>query len=171
MRPTVRAVVIARDGLQCRHCGRRVVLANPGDPYRPDHLHLDHLIPWAMGGSDDADNLVVSCAGCNLGRIRPPAGAAAEHRLLWRRVGDERHWRSSKFRPPMAASHLHDSAYLFSLTEVAEILGRTVEDVLALILSGTLQGTSGTSRPIMVKFPQMFTAYVEQRMDELGWEE
>lgn len=36
----------------CAHCGR------PGS-------HVDHVIPRAQGGSDDADNLQTLCASCH----------------------------------------------------------------------------------------------------------
>jgi hypothetical protein len=31
-------------------------------------LHVDHVIPVAVGGHNDPDNLVASCADCNLGK-------------------------------------------------------------------------------------------------------
>jgi hypothetical protein len=33
-----------------------------------DNLQSDHLIPTSRGGSDSADNLVLSCASCNMSR-------------------------------------------------------------------------------------------------------
>lgn len=59
---SVRAEVIARDGLVCRYCGRRVHQRRKG----PRRLHLDHVLPRSLGGGDTADNLVVSCALCNM---------------------------------------------------------------------------------------------------------
>ena len=41
-----------RAGVRCVYCG------GPAQ-------HLDHVIPRSRGGSDDDDNLVLSCAGCN----------------------------------------------------------------------------------------------------------
>lgn len=54
---TVKQHVIKRDRSTCVYCGRTVYGNN---------LHLDHVIPWSRGGSDEADNLVVACAKCNL---------------------------------------------------------------------------------------------------------
>lgn len=51
--------VFARDGFTCRYCGRQ-----PSDVI----LHLDHIIPVSKGGTNDPENLVTSCADCNLGK-------------------------------------------------------------------------------------------------------
>jgi 5-methylcytosine-specific restriction endonuclease McrA len=45
--------VYARDGHACRYCGST------------SWLSIDHVIPRAQGGSDEADNLVVCCRSCN----------------------------------------------------------------------------------------------------------
>lgn len=50
---SVRAAVLARDGDCCRQCGAE------------HDLHLDHVIPWVRGGSDDPENLQVLCGRCN----------------------------------------------------------------------------------------------------------
>ncbi len=63
----VRARVLRRDGGVCHWC------AGPAD-------HVDHLLPLALGGTDDDGNLVAACASCNLGRgarTGPPPGLAA----------------------------------------------------------------------------------------------
>ena len=44
----------ARGAHRCVYCG-----ATEGP------MHLDHVTPRSQGGSDTADNLVVSCASCN----------------------------------------------------------------------------------------------------------
>lgn len=43
---------------KCWHCGVSV-----GDDY-----HVDHLIPIAKGGTNNANNIVISCAVCNLSK-------------------------------------------------------------------------------------------------------
>jgi len=50
---SVRKAVLRRDGHTCRWCG---ALAP---------LQIDHVEPWAFGGSGDIDNLQVLCASCN----------------------------------------------------------------------------------------------------------
>ena len=54
--PYTVAALIWRAGESCTWCGRHV---GPGD------YHIDHLVPRARGGGDDATNLVLSCPGCN----------------------------------------------------------------------------------------------------------
>lgn len=53
--------IAARDGHCCVYCG--ATAASSGA-----HLHLDHLLPRALGGADTADNLVVACRSCNSSR-------------------------------------------------------------------------------------------------------
>lgn len=53
-----RQQIYARDGHTCLYCGRRRGSAIL--------LHLDHLYPYALGGTDDPENLVTACADCNL---------------------------------------------------------------------------------------------------------
>lgn len=50
----IRDIVIARDSGVCQFCG--IV---------PKQCTVDHLIPLAKGGTDDASNLVVACRRCN----------------------------------------------------------------------------------------------------------
>ena len=50
----VRAFVYDRDGMVCRYCG------DEDGPF-----HLDHVLPLARGGDDEATNLTVACARCN----------------------------------------------------------------------------------------------------------
>jgi len=51
----VRPVVLARDGYQCCACG-----ATEGQ------LHVDHMVPIALGGGNELTNLQTLCRPCNL---------------------------------------------------------------------------------------------------------
>lgn len=58
--------VLRRDGHTCQYCGAKA----------PDvQLHVDHVVPLALGGSDKPDNLVTACRDCNTGKasIAPDA--------------------------------------------------------------------------------------------------
>ena len=51
--------VLRRDSHTCRYCGAKA----------PDvTLHVDHVTPVALGGTDRPDNLVTSCQPCNSGK-------------------------------------------------------------------------------------------------------
>lgn len=50
----IRNTVITRDGGVCQFCG-----------VKPRQCTVDHLIPLARGGTDDASNLAVACRRCN----------------------------------------------------------------------------------------------------------
>lgn len=51
--------VLHRDGFACRYCGAS------GEGVT---LHLDHVVPVAKGGKNEADNLLTACEPCNLGK-------------------------------------------------------------------------------------------------------
>jgi hypothetical protein len=51
----VKSAVLERDGEVCVYCG------NSDGPF-----HFDHVFPWSRGGEHTVDNLVISCAPCNL---------------------------------------------------------------------------------------------------------
>lgn len=55
--------VFKRDNFTCRYCARTT----------PDVvLEIDHVVPVAEGGSDDAMNLVTACWECNSGKSAVP---------------------------------------------------------------------------------------------------
>lgn len=54
----VRSAVLARDGRRCGICGGGI---QPGEP-----VHLDHIIPWSKGGSNDVGNLQPAHPRCNM---------------------------------------------------------------------------------------------------------
>ncbi len=55
----VRFEVMRRDGHACRYCGAMAPEAK---------LHVDHVMPVALGGDDSPGNLVTACVDCNLGK-------------------------------------------------------------------------------------------------------
>ena len=59
--------VFKRDLFTCQYCGRKT----------PDVvLHCDHIIAIANGGDSTIDNLITSCASCNLGKSDVPLDQA-----------------------------------------------------------------------------------------------
>lgn len=75
----LRFEIFRRDNHTCRYCGAAA----------PDvSLTVDHVVPEALGGSDEADNLVTACADCNSGKTSVPPGAplvedVAQGALRW----------------------------------------------------------------------------------------
>lgn len=54
-----RFFILRRDKHTCQYCGCRA----------PDvQLHIDHIVPVALGGGNDLVNLITSCVRCNLGK-------------------------------------------------------------------------------------------------------
>lgn len=62
----LRFEILRRDGHMCKHCGR-----TPPEV----KLQVDHVVPTALGGSDDPSNLVAACEDCNTGKSSVPADA------------------------------------------------------------------------------------------------
>ncbi len=54
--PEVKHYVFQRDNYQCRSCGKM---------QQETALELDHIIPIALGGSNDISNLQTLCRRCN----------------------------------------------------------------------------------------------------------
>lgn len=75
----LRYEVLRRDAHTCRYCGAKA----------PDVLlTVDHVIPDALGGTDDASNLVTACRDCNSGKSSTSPDAAlvegvADDALRW----------------------------------------------------------------------------------------
>lgn len=59
-RARIRDALRERDGCHCAYCGVALV---EDDPMRGESL--DHLVPRSRGGSDDLENLALSCRSCN----------------------------------------------------------------------------------------------------------
>lgn len=55
----LRFEILRRDNHACRYCGASA----PDAP-----LTVDHVVPTALGGSDEASNLVTACRDCNSGK-------------------------------------------------------------------------------------------------------
>lgn len=62
----LRYEVLKRDNHTCRYCGGKA----PDVP-----LAVDHVVPVALGGSDEPDNLVTACRDCNSGKTSTTASA------------------------------------------------------------------------------------------------
>jgi hypothetical protein len=62
----LRFEILRRDEHACQYCGEKA----PGVT-----LHVDHVVPVTLGGSDKPDNLVAACKDCNLGKTSVPSGA------------------------------------------------------------------------------------------------
>ena len=78
----LRYEILRRDNHTCRYCGSAA----------PDvKLTVDHVLPVALGGSDDPTNLVAACADCNAGKTSsspdaPLVADVEQKALLWDRA-------------------------------------------------------------------------------------
>lgn len=87
----VRKLLHRRDGFHCRCCGIPVIRSEvrqffcaqyPGAQiwgrgnasqhaaFQALWAQYDHIVPHALGGTNDYDNLLISCAACNYGRMQ-----------------------------------------------------------------------------------------------------
>lgn len=90
----LRYEVLRRDNHACRYCGASA----------PDvKLTVDHVVPKALGGKDEASNLVCACSGCNAGKSSsspdaPIVDDVAQDALRWSRARSAAiaDWRDSR---------------------------------------------------------------------------
>lgn len=81
----LRFEILRRDGNACRYCGG----------VAPDViLHIDHVIPVALGGTDDPTNLVAACKDCNIGKSSvhsdaPLVASVADDAIRWAKAMQE----------------------------------------------------------------------------------
>lgn len=54
--------ILSRDGFTCQSCGASPIKV------RGIELHIDHIIPWSIGGETIEENLQTKCQQCNLGK-------------------------------------------------------------------------------------------------------
>lgn len=62
----LRFEILRRDDFRCRYCGKVAT---------ESELHVDHVIPTTLGGTDEPGNLVCACKDCNAGKSSVPADA------------------------------------------------------------------------------------------------
>ncbi|MFC3986507.1 HNH endonuclease [Streptosporangium jomthongense] len=68
----LRSEIFRRDNSTCHYCGAKA----------PDvKITIDHVIPVALGGSDEPSNLVTACEDCNNGKTSVPPNAATVARV------------------------------------------------------------------------------------------
>lgn len=56
-----RFTILKRDKFRCVYCGKSSI-------ENDSELHVDHIYPVSKGGADTADNLITSCAQCNVAK-------------------------------------------------------------------------------------------------------
>lgn len=75
----MRFEILRRDDHTCQYCGEKAPAVT---------LHVDHVKPKTLGGSDGPDNLVAACKECNSGKSSssldaPMVAAISERNLDW----------------------------------------------------------------------------------------
>jgi len=75
----IRYEVLRRDSYTCRYCGAKAPEAK---------ITVDHVVPVALGGSDDPSNLAAACDPCNGGKTSsspdaPVVADVSEDALRW----------------------------------------------------------------------------------------
>ena len=71
---TTRYAVLERAGFKCQCCGMKPLKNNDVI------LHIDHIIPYSLGGSDSIDNLQVLCDKCNISKRNK---FIINHTIVW----------------------------------------------------------------------------------------
>ncbi|MGD9989392.1 HNH endonuclease [Pseudonocardia sp.] len=118
----LRYEILRRDNHACRYCGATA----------PDvKLTIDHVVPTALGGTDEPTNLVTACAPCNSGKSASNPDAP----LVANVADDAVRWAAAMRRAAeMQAVERHDEhTYVHTFTERwQEWHGRDGEPFLAI---------------------------------------
>lgn len=61
--------IFKRDGFTCQYCGNKPPAVI---------LHADHILAVSLGGETVPENLITSCAKCNLGKSNVPLGRVVQ---------------------------------------------------------------------------------------------
>lgn len=64
--------ILRRDEHTCQYCGAKAPEVT---------LHIDHVVPVALGGSDKPENLVAACKDCNVGKSSIAPGSPLVQKL------------------------------------------------------------------------------------------
>ncbi len=114
----IRFEVLQRDGFKCRYCGK--VAAET-------ELQVDHLKPFADGGTDEGDNLVTACNDCNRGKgdmpaIRDESGKHPKHNETSFKPGESGNPEGRpKLDPEQRAARVEAQAILDAATPAAAL--------------------------------------------------
>lgn len=63
MKPDPNQFIYERDNFKCQYCG--LDASKDFDMWWKANLNIDHIKPKKHGGTNDPNNLVVSCRACN----------------------------------------------------------------------------------------------------------
>lgn len=61
---SVRRAVWDKNGGRCGYCDCELTW----EPSHDNSFHVDHVLPWSRGGSDNVENLTAACRECNLSK-------------------------------------------------------------------------------------------------------
>lgn len=125
----IRYEILRRDNNTCRYCHAT-----------DSPLTVDHVVPVALGGSDDPSNLVAACKDCNAGKTSSsPDGhlvaQVADDAVRWSaamRAAADEYVRASDKRE-IVYGHLYDhwnaqsSAYRWGRAEIGDDYGLSVD--------------------------------------------
>lgn len=81
--------VLRRDNFTCRYCRSK-----------DNELHVDHVTPVSLGGSDKPDNLVAACKDCNAGK----GSSAPDGEAVANVEDDAARWAAARARAVKAAA-------------------------------------------------------------------
>lgn len=66
----IREKLLKRDGNRCCYCGGAMELRtfSPGEHPTPESVTIEHVVPFAQGGSNRLHNLKLAHRQCNMAR-------------------------------------------------------------------------------------------------------
>lgn len=95
----LRFEILRRDNHTCRYCGCSAPTVS---------LTIDHVVPEALGGSDDPSNLVAACPDCNGGK----SSSSPDAKVVADVAQDALRW-SAAMRQAAEENRLHDNTDVY----------------------------------------------------------
>lgn len=134
----LRFEILRRDNHTCQYCGEKAPNVT---------LHVDHVKPKTLGGTDGPENLVAACKECNAGKSSMPADAShvaeiSQRNSEWQKTSAEM---SARMRGTVERdkSYCEDFTYIWS----AEAKRLGVDGALPDGYEGSLYNWSGIGVP------------------------
>ncbi len=144
--PAIRAVVLERDNFKCVECGKD--LARDGG-------HVHHVMPRALGGSDEPSNLISLCQICHAS-VHPNLQGRLARRMLERAATWLAAWVDREGQLARATKHFGPALRLFGVSAFRPAQVDVVEAAL-LGKSLLLVSPTGSGKSLAFQLPAVLT--------------
>lgn len=148
--------ILRRDNHTCQYCGEKA----------PDvTLHVDHVKPKTLGGTDAPENLVTACKDCNSGKASTILGSEHAQEIATRNIEWETQAQelSARIRGTLERDELYVSDFEREWQNVADVAG--VPAVWPVGYKASIYKWAGMGYPLDALELAIGTAYSARRVE------